>query len=210
MPIDRASSGLTRVESDRAFPSPRKRLKPQPGGWAPDVNQGAGGYAIDILSCLGGVTDIDMLTTLGGEVLTEDWEPRIGQEATETLKSAYQFIRLFFVVWAVLLVVPVAAVLSRTMPVWLSIVIMVSLIVMFSVTVLAFGTFSIRRKRAGRQAWEYLGRPPQLHQRRVLRYALRDPEVFDNYLAQKGITPRGNYPSLASPQAIAKGRRIHQ
>ncbi|MFF2346869.1 hypothetical protein [Pseudarthrobacter sp. NPDC058119] len=173
------------------------------------MNRGAGTYGIDILSRLG-LTDIDMLTNLGGEVLTEDWEPRIGQEATQTLKSAYQFIRLFFVAWAVLLVVPVAAMISRTIPVWFSIVIMVSLIVLFSVTVLAFGTFSIRRKRAGRQAWEYLGRPPQLHQRRVLRYAMRDPEVFDNYLAEKGISPRGNYPSLASPHSIAKGKGIHQ
>ena len=144
------------------------------------------------------------------DMFIEDWEPRIGLKATHTLKSAYRFIRLFFVVWAVMLVVPIAAVLSRTMPLWFSIVIVVSLVVLLSVTVLALGTFSIRRKRAGRQAWEYLGRPPQLRQRRVLRYALRDPEVFDNYLAEKGIPPRGNYASLASQKATAIGLRKYQ
>lgn len=37
------------------------------------------------------------------------WEPRIGQEATQTLKSAYPYIRLFFVVWAFMLIIPIAA-----------------------------------------------------------------------------------------------------
>ncbi|MDQ0028780.1 hypothetical protein [Arthrobacter bambusae] len=143
-------------------------------------------------------------------MFTEEWEPRIGQEAALTLRSAYKYIRFFFLVWVVVLVVPVAAMLSPTMPFWFSILGSVAIVALFSVTALAFGTFSIRRKRAGRQAWEYLGKPPQLRQRRVLRYALRSPEVFDNYLAQKGIAPKGNYPSLASTQAIAKARRKYQ
>ncbi|MEZ2390190.1 hypothetical protein AB6813_11690 [bacterium RCC_150] len=137
---------------------------------------------------------------------SEHWEPRIGSEATQTLKSAYQYIRLFFVVWAVMLLIPIAAVLSPSMPLWFSIVIVVAIVVLLSVTALAFGRFSIRRKRAGRQAWEYLGRPAQCRQKRTFRFALRDPEVFDNYLAEKGI-PRGNYPSLASATAIEKGNR---
>ena len=94
-------------------------------------------------------------------MFNEDWEPRIGREAAQTLKSAYQYIRLFFVVWAVVLVIAVAAMLSRTMPLWFSVLGTAAVVALLSVAVLAFGTFSIRRKRAGRQAWEYLGRPPQ-------------------------------------------------
>ncbi|WP_138418859.1 DUF2207 domain-containing protein [Sinomonas gamaensis] len=137
----------------------------------------------------------------------EDWEPRIGSEAARTLKSAYQYIRLFFIVWAIVLGIAVAAMLSRTMPLWFSILGTVAIVVLLLVTIFAFSTFSIRRKRAGRQAWEYLGRPPQCHQHRILRFALRNPEVFDNYLAEKGIPPRRNYPSLASARAIEKGKR---
>ena len=140
-------------------------------------------------------------------MFTEDWEPRIGQEATKTLKSAGQYTRYFFILWPIVIAILVAAMLSRTMPDWLGNVMLSTVALWFVVAFWSFGTFSIRRKRAGRQAWGYLGKPPQLRQRRVLRYALRSPEVFDNYLAGKGIPPRGNYASLASPKATATGLR---
>lgn len=143
-------------------------------------------------------------------MFAEDWQPRIGHEATETLKNAGQYTRYFFILWPVLIAIFIGASLSRTMPLWFGIVIVATVALWIAAAFWSFGTFSIRRKRAGRQAWEYLGRPPQLHQRRVLRYALRDPEVFDNYLAQKGIPPRGNYASLASPKAVARGMRSRQ
>ncbi|MFF2345953.1 hypothetical protein [Pseudarthrobacter sp. NPDC058119] len=143
------------------------------------------------------------------DMFSEDWEPRIGRVAANTLKSAAQYLRYFFILWPIVIAILFAAMLTRTMPDWLATLMLSTVALWFVVAFWSFGTFSIRRKRAGRQAWEYLGRPPQLRQRRVLRFALRDPEVFDNYLAEKGIPPKGNYASLASPKAIAKGERTH-
>lgn len=151
-----------------------------------------------------------MTTKVRSDIFAEDWAPRIGPEAAQTLRNAPQYTRFFFILWPLVIAIFVAATLSPMMPFGFSIVIVAAVALWITVAIWSFGTMSLRRKRAGRQAWEYLGRPLQLHKRRVLRYALRDPEVFDNYLAQKGIAPRGNYPSLASPHSIAKGQGIHQ
>lgn len=144
------------------------------------------------------------------DMFIEDWEPRIGHKAARTLKSAGQYTRYFFILWPIVITVLFAAMLSQTMPDWLGTVMLSTVALWFVVAFWSFGTFSIRRKRAGRQAWEYLGRPPQLRQRRVLRYALRSPEVFDNYLAEKGIPSRGNYASVASSKATAIGLRKYR
>jgi len=142
-------------------------------------------------------------------MFTKDWEPRIGPEATKTLKSADQYTRYFFILWPIVIAILFAAMLSRTIMDWLGTIMLFTVALWFVVAFWSFGTYSIRRKRAGRQAWEYLGRPAQLRQRRVLRYALRDPEVFDNYLAEKGVRPKGSYPSLASAKSLSKGRLAH-
>ena len=40
----------------------------------------------------------------------EDWQPRIGQEATKTLKSAGQYTRYFFILWPIVIAIIFAAI----------------------------------------------------------------------------------------------------
>jgi hypothetical protein len=88
-------------------------------------------------------------------------------------------------------VVAVIAVVMREMPLLLSILVSISVAQLLAVTILTWSTFSIRRRRAGRQAYEHLDRPPQLRKGIFPPAMLRDPLRFDSFMALKGIAPKG-------------------
>lgn len=129
----------------------------------------------------------------------EEWDPRIGKEAARTRKSAYQYVRYFFISGAITIAVAFIAVMSRTMPLWLSILISVVIVTWLFFVVLAWSTFSTRMRRAGHQAYEYLGRPPQLRKGVFPPAMLRDVLRFDSCIALKGISPKGNYVPTYDP-----------
>lgn len=106
-------------------------------------------------------------------------------------KSAYQYVRYFFISGAVTIAVAFIAVMSRAMPLWLSILISVVVLTWVFFVILAWSTFSIRMKRAGRLTYEYLGRPPQVRKGIFPPVMLRDPARSDSHMALRGYLPRG-------------------
>lgn len=133
------------------------------------------------------------------EGFDEEWDPRIGKETARTRKSAYQYVRYFFISGAMTIVVAFTAMMSRTIPLWLSILISAVIVTWLFFVVLAWSTFSIRMKRAGRQAYEYLGRPPQLRKGIFPPVMLVDSGRFDSHMALKGIPPKGDYVPMHDP-----------
>ncbi|GAP53792.1 hypothetical protein AHiyo6_03570 [Arthrobacter sp. Hiyo6] len=90
------------------------------------------------------------------EEFDAEWDPRIGPEAARARQSAYQYVRYFFASGAATIAVAFTAGVSRTMPLWLSILISVVIVTWLFFVVLTWSTFSIRMKRAGRLTYEYL------------------------------------------------------
>lgn len=136
------------------------------------------------------------------------WEPRIGPEATLNLWNAREFIPLFWISWAAGFATVLVALATRTMPLWLSIVGSVAILAWVLFVPLTWVTYSIRVRRAARQAYDYLGRPPQFPRGKIQNLVLRDIATFDTNLVYLGIPPRGQYASVAGPAAfVARAKR---
>ena len=54
-------------------------------------------------------------------------------------------------------------------------------------------------RRAGRQAYDYLGRPPQLRKQILPPAMLRDVLRFDSCIALNGKSPKGHYVPTYDP-----------
>ncbi|WP_427170528.1 hypothetical protein [Arthrobacter sp. 92] len=133
------------------------------------------------------------------EEFDAEWDPRIGPEAARARQSAYQYVRYFFASGAATIAVAFTAGVSRTMPLWLSILISVVIVTWLFFVVLTWSTFSIRMKRAGRLTYEYLGKPPQLHKGIFPPVMLVDAGRFDSHMALKGIPLKGGYVPMHDP-----------
>lgn len=142
-------------------------------------------------------------------VFNETWEPRIGTKAAELLLSAYQYVPHFFISLGVALLSLFEAMAVRPVPLWLSILGSVAILTWIFFAILASWTNSSRRKRAAREAFEYLGRPAQCRKNTFPSLMLQNSQRFDNFLVMKGIPQRGNYTSgaVANAYIVAAKRK---
>ncbi|WP_284982326.1 hypothetical protein [Arthrobacter sp. efr-133-TYG-118] len=137
----------------------------------------------------------------------DEWDPRIGKEAARMRQGAYQHVRYFFISGAVTIAMAFIAMMSQAMPLWLSVLSSVVVLTWVFFVILAWSTFSVRMKRAGRLTYEYLGRPPQLRKGIFPPVMLREPARFDSHMALRGIPPKGNYVPIrdaATDRILAK------
>jgi hypothetical protein len=131
----------------------------------------------------------------------ENWEPRIGKAASDTLLGANHYAPYLFITLGAMFVIMLLTAIINPIPLWLGILMTVGVLaVIFFFLLTAFSSWS-RSERAGRQAFEFLGRPPQCGKGTFPAVMLKDYQRFDNYLVANGIPQKGCYTSIAEPQA---------
>lgn len=133
--------------------------------------------------------------------------PRVGPEAARTLLRMSQFFPLFIVSTIVMAVTVLSIAPIPNPPLWTVFVGEAAILLYMSSILLLVITRAVRMRKAGRQAYEYLGRPKQCRRGTVPYGVLRDIPTFDSWMVEEGIPQRGDYESLAGPKAYERAAR---